>query len=430
MLTSVSHRPPTKVPYPLKAAGSKANSPLQQMATRQKTRPSSPVRFDLDHAFDILLSRLKIAVVHGASNESPDTVIYRTHNPRTWKSYSSVAADVSEALERVGFRHVSQVAEGLGLAAALQSKDVQMTWLNTGGVQGHGPMCHASAALESLGIPYVGHSPAAAALLDDKPLFKAWLSGMGLPTTPFIVWHPKTGSAPRSEDPRVLALQTESGGPLIVKPASGRASRHVVWVSSADELAEAVHEVHGQTKDRVMIEPFLPGRELCVAVGPPMARAGDRFEITSSPVCVAAIERRLDPDEKIFTSADLRPIKRDRARILDAEQDGELINSLEHIARRVFNELSLDFLIRLDLRENQHGQLMVMEANPKPDLASCRADGKGSLIALGLKEKGLSYDDLIACQIMHRVRLGAEFCPRALGPVKDLLVEAGIQLNA
>jgi D-alanine-D-alanine ligase-like ATP-grasp enzyme len=60
-------------------------------------------------------------------------------------------------------------------------------WLNTGGVQGESPMCQTPALLETAGIPYVGHSPLNAALLDDKGLFKLACRGLGIQTAPFIV---------------------------------------------------------------------------------------------------------------------------------------------------------------------------------------------------------------------------------------------------
>jgi D-alanine-D-alanine ligase len=63
-------------------------------------------------------------------------------------------------------------------------------WLNTGGVQGESPMCQTPAMLEAAGIPYIGHSPLNAALLDDKGLFKLACRGLGINTAPFIIHNP------------------------------------------------------------------------------------------------------------------------------------------------------------------------------------------------------------------------------------------------
>lgn len=48
-------------------------------------------------------------------------------------------------------------------------------------------MCHTSALLETAGIPYIGHSPLNAAMLDDKGLFKLACKGLGVKTAPFII---------------------------------------------------------------------------------------------------------------------------------------------------------------------------------------------------------------------------------------------------
>ncbi|MEM7587106.1 MAG: D-alanyl-alanine synthetase [Acidobacteriota bacterium] len=375
----------------------------------------------LDAAFERLLSHSRLAVVHGASNQEPGTVLHRTHNPRSWKSYSAVATDLALTLRRLGFANVDLLAEGMDLPRALRDRRIHLSWLNSGGVQGHGPMCHASAVHESLGIPYVGHRPASAALMDDKPLFKGWLQGMGIPTAPFVLWHPSRGALPAADDRSLLELERFSEGPLIVKPASGRASQHVVWVASAKEVAEAVAEVHGHTRDRVMIEPYLAGREYCIAVAPPLTRTAGGFLATPRPVFPAALERCLDPGERVFTSLDKRAISASRVRILDAAQDASVLERLESIAEKTFGALGLDFIIRLDVREDRNGNPMVLEANPKPDLAACREGKRGSLIALGLASRGMSYDDLIACQVAYRLKSGVDYCPQELGPIRSML---------
>lgn len=384
-------------------------------------------RQDIDQVFEALKPKMRIAVLHGASNLKKESVIYRTHQPRSWKSYGQVAEDLVESLRRLGFQHVCKMKEGMGLGQALKSFGIHCAWLNSAGIQGFGSICHAPAALESLGIPYVGHGPAQAALLDNKPMFKTWLQGAGIPTAPFMVWHPSLGMYP---DPkRIEELQEWSGGPLVVKPASGRASRHVRWIPSAKRVAEAVRAVFVHTKDQVLIEPYLPGREFCITVAPPMVRTDRGFQITPRPRFLAPIERVLDAEERIFTSLDLRPIEASRIRVLREPQDEAMLTCLESVAERIFQGLNLSSIIRLDLREDRRGYPMVLEANPKPDLARRRADGRGSLIALGLAEKGGAYDELMASMIAYRLSIGLDFCLPSLGPIPDLLAAEGIDLE-
>ena len=384
-------------------------------------------RLDLDRAFESLESKLNIAVIHGASNLKGGSVIYRTYNPRSWKSYGTVARDLVGSLRRLGFTQVRRMREGMDLPQLLKAAGIHMAWLNTGGIQGRGAMCHAAASLESLGIPYVGHRPTVAALLDDKPCFKQWLQGIGVPTAPFATWHPSTAFSPSKG--RLQELAEVSGGPLIVKPASGRASHHVHWIQSADQAPEAVRWVYGQTRDRVLIEPFLPGRELCITVAPPILRRENGFQMTSRPRFLAPIERLFGQEEKIFTSMDLRPIGKGRVQALNRSDHAADLQWLESVGEKIFTELQLSSLIRMDVREDRQGNLMVLEANPKPDLAVSKANGEGSLIALGLKAQGESYDELIACLLAYRLALGFDFCLPSLAAIPNLLMDKGDHLD-
>src|SRR5260370_16601613 len=56
-----------------------------------------------------LLGRMKIAVVFGGQKLDPDAVINPTTNPRSWKSYESVAQDIVDALRRIAFRPVDLI---------------------------------------------------------------------------------------------------------------------------------------------------------------------------------------------------------------------------------------------------------------------------------------------------------------------------------
>lgn len=59
---------------------------------------------------------LNVAVIYGGDKDRPASVMYPTHNPRDWKSYRPVAADVANSLRSVGFRHVHLMAEDMTLA--------------------------------------------------------------------------------------------------------------------------------------------------------------------------------------------------------------------------------------------------------------------------------------------------------------------------
>ena len=359
---------------------------------------------ELQLQIERLMPRLRIAVIFGGSKTAAGAVINRTVNPRPWKSYESVALDIAAALRRIGFRQVEVLPEDMQLGQRLRRAGSHLAWLNSGGVQGYGAIAHGAALLEMLGVPYVGHDPLAAGILDHKHLFKRELQALGLPTAPFAVWHAAKGTFRPERCARFRQTFGDHAGPFVVKPASGRASHNVSVVDDRAALGEAVDALAQATENHVLVETYLPGREFCVAVcGPVIARSG-RLERRNQAFTFATLERLLAPDERIFTSMDLRPITRDRMRLLDPARDAADLARLEDLALRVFSETDLETLVRLDIRADDAGALHVLEANPKPDLTAPRPD-RTSLVASGLAAHGLSYDDLILSLLADRIDL-------------------------
>ncbi len=389
----------------------------------------SHLDFESHHSFvrkllDTLRPDLRIAVVHGGDNRDPHAVLHRTHQPRTWKSYESVSLDIRNSLRRSGFHDVDLVTDGRGLASRLEQANTQVAWLNTGGVQGFDPLCHAAARLESLGVAYVGHKPGQYAIMDDKYICRLLLQRLGLPTPRSIAWHPADGSMDQCDNESFHDTFKAYNGPFVVKPRSGRGSNHVSYVDRVSGLQAAVDAVYHKTHSTILIEEYLPGREFCVAVGAPLLRRQGDLVRTDRPTCFSHIERVLRPDERIFTSQDIVPINEARVRLLVHPHDEPTIRELTRIGELIYQELHLNFLIRVDIREDADGQLRVLEVNPKPDLAYS-SSGHTSLLALGLQDCGMTYDDLILCQLLHCLDEARRCVPRWLASVLAGEVEQG-----
>lgn len=349
-----------------------------------------------------LAETMRLAVIFGGDKRKPGAVINPTYNPRHWKSYEAVAEDIAAALRRIGFRFVTTLPDDMNLGDRLRNERIHFAWLNSGGVQGIGSVGHAAAMMEMFGIPYVGHNPLSAATMDSKNVMKRDLLLAGLPTAPFYVWQPARGPFDPLHDPRFQRNFCEYEGAFVVKPISGRASLHVTAVDSIEHLRDAVEAVNAATESPVLIETYLSGREFCVAVcGEVIAKNGQLNRI-GEPFAFAAVERVLDQDERIFTSMDHRPITKDRVRHLVPDLDAKLLDQLKAIARQTYDEFEIETLIRLDIRANHQGDLFVLEANPKPDLAAPVAD-RTSIVCAGLGLEGMSYDDLILSLIADRI---------------------------
>jgi D-alanine-D-alanine ligase len=385
-----------------------------------ESRPRADEIARLEECIDRLKSRLRLAVVFAGDKSAPGSVLYPSCNTRSWKSYEAVAADIAAALRRVGFRHVHLMPDDMQLSDRLRRAGIHLAWLNTGGVQGYNPAAHASAMLEMLGVPYVGHDPLTASTLDNKHAFKREALCAGLPTAPFTTWHMARGPFRPELNSRFQLAFGDYAGPFVVKPVSGRASLHVHVVDDRAALPDVVAEIYRETENLVLIEKYLAGREFCIAVAGPVTAREQRLARGRDPFTFAAVERLLSSDERIFTSMDVRPITTDRCVALDRERDARELDQLRRLACEVFLEFNLSSLVRLDVRSDEKGQLYILEANPKPDLKK-PANGVTSLISIGLPELGMDYDDLILSLLADR--LDFLFSHRAAGVkhIADLL---------
>ena len=360
---------------------------------------------EMQSMMEQLLKKLRIAVVFGGDKNREGAVMYTSHNSRPWKSYEQVAVDIRDSLKEIGFQHVSLFPSDMTLLESLKKDRTHIVWLNTGGMQGYNPVCHTPAILEMLGVPYIGESSINATVLDSKHIFKKSLIGLGnygVFSSPFITWNPKVG---KMDPRRNRSFRTAFGnfpGPFVVKPVSGRASLHVYKVDTVEELPQYIDEVYRNTRNCVLIEKFLSGREYCVAIfGKTIAKGTEIFR-RQRQFTFSHIERVFEEGEQIFTSMDKKAITKNRARLLDPQREGKIIQQLNEISWTVYSRFFLNGLVRLDIREDENGRLNVLEANPKPDLKK-NQEGVMSLISMGLYLHGLTYNDLIYSLVVDRL---------------------------
>ena len=313
-----------------------------------------------------------------------------------------VAEDIADALEEEGFSDVVVLPEDRHLGDVISRSNIDLVWLNSGGVQGINPMAHASALLEMLGVPYIGHNPLAASLLDNKHVFKSMCVAASLPTARSVVIAPSSEGRNFIYSENFESVFYGFPGPFVIKPVSGRASKHVYFVDSKKEVKHAVEKVWNETNHLCLVEEYLPGREFAISIMGPLVRQDGEFVIHDGPFAFSAVQRVFAPHEKIFTSMDEKPITYDRIRLLDLSRESELIREMEHLARRVFASFTLSSLVRLDLRESGDGELHLLEANPKPDLKR-PSEHAASITCRGLAQRKMSYADLIVSILAERL---------------------------
>lgn len=361
--------------------------------------------YDFSHLpaiLDVLRKKLRLAVIYAGDKSKPGAVKYPAHNVRDWKSYEEVARDIQTTLLEEGFEHVFLMPDDRTLYETLEKHEIQFAWLNTGGVQGYNPTAHAPAMLEMMGVPYIGHDPLNVSLLDNKDLFRRELVALGFKSLPFFVWN-KFKYLDQSywleEIPPVFG---DYHGPFVVKPVTGRASKNVIVADTLAELPRLVDEVFENTRNKVLIEKYLPGREYCVSIYGAVQVAGQQMSLHDGPFCFSQVERVLESGERIFTSMDQKVLTASRFRLLDPATDVKTLRKLEDLTIKVFTYFNLSTLIRLDVRTDADGEIYVLEANPKPDLK--KPDGRViSIVSMGLPNLGMTYNDLIVSILATRL---------------------------
>jgi len=365
-----------------------------------------------------LMESMRLVVIYNGDKSRPGSVIHETTNPRAQKSYRPIAEDIADGLGKAGFRLVALLPDDLNLSSQIMRHDLQFAWINSAGVQGYDAAGHTPGTLEMLGIPYVGHPPAAALMLDNKHLFKQAAAALGIPTAPFAIWNPVTH---RNAHQAAAFWDSAFGsfeGPFVVKPVSGRASQHVHFVDDRSGLVAAVEQIYADTHNTALIETYLSGREFTISVAGPTQHVEGAAHRLDQPFVISVVERVLSAGERIFTSMDISPITTKRAQNMDRAVDPALYDELVELGRTVFRQHQLGALVRVDVRADATGRLCVLEVNPKPDLTRPRED-KVPLAMMGLPALGMSYEDLLLSLLLDRLQF---YCDHRPGAVRHIAV--------
>ena len=228
---------------------------------------------------------------------------------------------------------------------------------------------HFAALMELMGLPYTGSPPLSLGLCRDKGKTKSILRQHGVPTPDFIVVR----------DGR-FAMENLSF-PLFVKPAAEDGSLGIddsSLVGDEDSLRRKVNLLL-DTYGEVMIEEYVPGRELNVAIlgtSPERVLPVSEIDFSGLPDGCPAIcgyEAKWDGD-------DIRC--RETVPLCPAPLEVGDLERLERLSLTVYRALGLRDYARIDWRLSQERGLQFLEANPNPDISpssgfmrSLRADG-------------------------------------------------------
>jgi len=238
---------------------------------------------------------------------------------------------------------------------------------------------HIAGVLELCRVPYTGCGHRALMLCQDKALSKEILKHHRVPVAPFLV----------SRRTQPLKKLSRAIFPVMVKPLAEEGSVGISRDSFAETEEQAlarIHFLHGRLKQDVIVERYVWGREIYVGV-----LGNDRLKVLPPRELKFSKVPEGEPKFASF-KAKWDEGYRERWGIFSAFPDDlseSLQRSIATVAKRVFRALQMHGFGRIDLRLTEEGKLVVVEANPNPEIA------QGEDIAEAAAKAGLPYNDLI-----------------------------------
>jgi D-alanine-D-alanine ligase len=216
------------------------------------------------------------------------------------------------------------------------------------------------ALLDLVGIPYTGSGPLGSALAMDKLVTKELFLSAGIPTPPWLV-------APVTE------AEVEQGlgsFPVVVKPSHEGSTVGVGVVRDPGGLAAAIERA-GRFQGPVLVERFIPGRELAVGV------LGDE--------ALPVVEIR--PKHEIYDYECKYTIGMSEYEVPAPIGDART-REVQDLAVRAHRVLRLSAYSRIDFRLDEDDAPFCFEANSLPGMTAT------SLLPKAARAVGVSFEEL------------------------------------
>ncbi len=215
------------------------------------------------------------------------------------------------------------------------------------------------ALLDLTGVPYTGSGHLASALAMDKDLSKKLFRSAGVPTADWLM------------APVTIAQVAETCGfPCIVKPSKQGSTVGLSLVKAESDLEGAIAAAR-EHDDEVMIERFIAGRELTVAV------LGDEV----LPVGEIIPVHELYDYECKYTPGMAREV-------FPADLTASEVARVQELALKAYAVLKLAGCARIDFRLSPDGEFYCLEANTLPGMTQL------SLVPQAAQAAGISFTEL------------------------------------
>ncbi len=318
------------------------------------------------------------------------------HNLKTTDSLEEAEYDTQTTVDRLrralesgghDVRMVNMNGSVAGIVARLESMRPELIFNTTEGRGGPLREAFFPALFETLKLPFTGGGSRCCALTLDKLATLRGVAAAGVPTPRSLVVAQGSHGISRAELEQLRY-------PLIAKPnfegsSIGISSRSVVW--DLKELEELLKDLLRDFPDGVLIQEFVPGRDVTVAF----------LEALTPSILSPTGYTYLNSAENPHNIYDYR-LKNEASEKVQVDRDPHLSpETLENIrtwAERSSNALLVRDVGRFDFRVAANGDAYFLEANALPSLE----EGAGLLLAA--EQRGLGYDEAILAIVQSAAR--------------------------
>ena len=252
---------------------------------------------------------------------------------------------------------MKQGAPALATEAA-DMRDVDVVFLALHG--GAGEDGRMQAVLDLAGLPYTGSNHIASAAAMDKDLSKRLFRAAGVPTADW-----------RMVPVSVAEVAGALGWPVVVKPNKQGSTVGLSIVRAPDALAAAI-SLAQRYDDEVMVERFVPGRELTVGV----------LEGRALPVGEIIVPGEVFDYQAKYQAGGAREI-------FPAELPADVAARVQELALRAHAAIKLGTYSRIDFRLDPEGGMWCLEANSLPGMTA------GSLLPQAARAAGIGFPELV-----------------------------------
>ena len=225
--------------------------------------------------------------------------------------------------------------------------------------------------LEMLDIPYTGSGVLSAALTMDKIMAKRIFNAKNIPTPKFVVYR-KTAK----ERNKTIADNIEKmfGFPVVVKAPTQGSSIGVYIVEKKSDLAYAARAAF-EFGDEIIVEEFIKGRELTVAVW------GNSEHAEAFPIIeITTVSGRYDYESKYTKGASTH--------ICPAKLSDELTEEIKSLAVKTFELCKCSGVARVDMMLSEDEEPFVIEVNSVPGMTET------SLVPDAAAAAGIEFPEL------------------------------------